>query len=303
MKNIKKIILTIILLTITIIPVIVNADSGFDSNYSSSTSAGEAIMSAGSSSLSFASKLISVGPKDKDYQTCHIILSIICIIILYIVACIYIFKLDGTKKKDIKKVLTLLSIGLIPTLIFSLFCFLTKLQLVLYIFILIILIIPYIIISKNILKKRLKNKILKVEELDKNFKQEEIDKELFNVYKDIQIAWMDFDYRKLKELVSKEIYDKYEKQLEELKSKNQKNIMDNIELKKNKITDINIENNIETIECEMNVTCIDYIIENEEKLIKGKKDKFCNYTYRLVYTKDISNNKYTLIEKKMLKQK
>ena len=303
MKNIKKIILTIILLTITIIPVIVNADSGFDSNYSSSTSAGEAIMSAGSSSLSFASKLISVGPKDKDYQTCHIILSIICIIILYIVACIYIFKLDGTKKKDIKKVLTLLSIGLIPTLIFSLFCFLTKLQLVLYIFILIILIIPYIIISKNILKKRLKNKILKVEELDKNFKQEEIDKELFNVYKDIQIAWMDFDYRKLKELVSKEIYDKYEKQLEELKSKNQKNIMDNIELKKNKITDISIENNIETIECEMNVTCIDYIIENEEKLIKGKKDKFCNYTYRLVYTKDISNNKYTLIEKKMLKQK
>ena len=63
-----------------------------------------------------------------------------------------------------------------------------------------------------------------------------------------------------------------------------------------------IENNIETIECEMQVTCIDYIIDNEEKLIKGKKDKFCNYTYRLVFNKDLSNNKYTLIEKKMLKQ-
>lgn len=300
----KKLFLTIILLTITIIPVMVYADSGFDSNYGSgnSSSAGEAIMSLGSSGLSFASKLLKAGPNDKDYQTSHIILSIICIIIIYIVACIYIFKLDGTKKKDIKKVLTLLGIGLIPTLVFSVFCFLTKLQLILYIFILLILIIPYIIISKKILKKRLKNKILEVQELDKNFNEENISKELFNIYKDIQIAWMDFDYKVLKDLLSKEIYEKYEKQLEELKSKNQKNIMDNIELKKNRITDISIENNIETIECEMQVTCIDYIIENDDKLIKGKKDKFCNYTYKLIYTKNLSTNKYTLIEKKMLKQ-
>ena len=128
MKQLKQLILTILLITITAIPMIVNADSGFDSNYGSSTSAGEAIMSAGSSRLSFASKLISVTPNDKDYQACHIILSVICIIILYIVACVYIFKLDSTKKKNAKKVLILLGIGLIPTLIFSLFCFLTKLQ-------------------------------------------------------------------------------------------------------------------------------------------------------------------------------
>lgn len=296
MRKLKRI-FVFILLSILTIPVIVNADSGFDSNYGSSTSTGEAIMSAGSSGLSFASKLISVGPNDKDYQVCHIILSIICIIVLYIVACIYIFKLDGTKKKDIKKVLALLGIGLIPTLLFSLFCFLTKLQLILYIFILLIIIIPYIIISKSILKKRLKNKILKL----KDFDQDKFNQEVFGIYKDIQIAWMNFDYKKLKELVSKEIYDKYEKQLEELKSKNQKNIMDNIEFKSNKITDISIDKDIE-IECEMKVTCIDYIIDKEDKLIKGKKDKFCNYTYKLVFIKELSNNKYTLIEKKMLKQ-
>ncbi|MBR5369702.1 MAG: TIM44-like domain-containing protein [Bacilli bacterium] len=303
MKNLKKLFIYIILSIITI-PVIVNADSGFDSNYGSgnSSSFGETIMSVGSSGLSFAGKLLQVQPNDKDYQACHIILSIICIIILYIVACIYIFKLDGTKKKNTKKVFTLLGIGLIPTLIFSLFSFLTNLQLILYIFILLILIIPYIIVSKNILKKRLKNKILKVEELDKNFNKENISKELFNIYKDIQIAWMDFNYKVLKDLLSKEIYEKYEKQLEELKSKNQKNIMDNIEFKKNKITDIDIDNNIETIECEMSVTCIDYIIENDDKLIKGKKDKFCNYTYKLVFNKDLSTNKYTLIEKKIIKQ-
>ena len=52
MKQLKQLILTILLITITAIPMIVNADSGFDSNYSSSTSAGEAIMSAGSSGLS-----------------------------------------------------------------------------------------------------------------------------------------------------------------------------------------------------------------------------------------------------------
>ena len=297
MKQLKQLILTILLITIIAIPMITNADSGFDSNYSSSTSAGEAIMSAGSSGLSFASKLISVTPNDKDYQACHIILSVICIIILYIVACVYIFKLDSTKKKNAKKVLILLGIGLIPTLIFSLFCFLTKLQLIIYIFILILLIIPYVIVSKNILKKRLKNKISRLEDFDKD----KFNQEVFEVYKDIQIAWMNFDYKTLKELVSEEIYNKYKKQLEELKSKNQKNIMDNIEFKSNKITDVIINDNI--IECEMNITCIDYIIENDDKLIKGKKDKFCNYTYRLVFTKDLKNNKYKLIEKKMLKQK
>lgn len=298
-----KRIFLIILLSIITVPLIVNADSGFDSNYNSTTSTGEAIMSAGSSGLSFAGKLLSVGPTDKDYQACQIVISIICILTLYIVVCVYIFRLDGTKKKDIKKVLTLLGIGLIPTLIFSLFCFLTKLQLILYIFILLILIIPYAIVSKNILKKRLKNKILKVEELDKSFNEKDSSTEMFNQYKDIQVAWMNFDYRKLKNLVSEEIYIKYEKQLEELKSKNQKNIMDNIEFKSNKITDINIDNNIVTIECEMNVTCIDYIIDNEDKLIKGKKDKFYNYTYKLVFNKNLSTNKYTLIEKKMLKTK
>lgn len=303
MNKLKQIFM-FILLSILTIPVVVNADSGFDSNYGSgnNTSAGEAIMSVGSSGLSFTSKLIQAEPGSKDYKTSHIILSIICIIILYIVACIYIFKLDGTKKKNAKKVLILLVIGLIPTLVFSLFCFLTQLQLILYIFILLILIIPYIIISKKILKNRLKNKILQVQEIDKNFNEKDSSTEMFNLYKDIQVAWMNFDYTKLKNSVSEEIYSKYEKLLDELKSKNQKNIMDNIELKKNKITDISIDNNIERVECEMQVTCIDYIIDNEEKLIKGKKDKFCNYTYRLVFTKNLSTNKYTLIEKKMLKQ-
>lgn len=297
MQKIKQLFMFILLSIITI-PVIVNADSGFDSNYKESSSVTEAIMSGGTSELSVLGELIQAQPGDKDYKACHIILGIICLLILYIVICVYIFKLDGTKKKNIKKVLTLLGIGLIPTLLFSLLFFLTKLQLILYIFILILLIIPYIIVSKNILKKRLKNKISKLKDFDKD----KFNQEVFEVYKDIQIAWMNFDYKKLKELVSEEIYEKYEKQLEELKSKNQKNIMDNIEFKSNKITDVIINDNIE-IECEMNVNCIDYIIDNEDKLIKGKKDKICNYTYRLVFTKDLKNNKYKLIEKKMLKQK
>ena len=156
----------------------------------------------------FSIILLKASPKDKDYEASHIILGIICLIVLYIVTCIYIFKLDGTKKKNANKVLTLLGIGLIPTLLFSLFYFLTNLQLILYIFILILLIIPYIIISKNILRKRLKNKILKLKDFDKD----KFNNEVFEVYKSIQIAWMNFDYIKLKELVSNDIYNKYQKQ-------------------------------------------------------------------------------------------
>ena len=61
-------------------------------------------------------------------------------------------------------------------------------------------------------------------------------------------------------------------------------------------------NNIEEIICEMNVTCYDYIIENE-KVLKGSKDKKYNYTYRLYFTNNIKKNKCILEDKKILKIK
>ena len=114
---------------------------------------------------------------------------------------------------------------------------------------------------------------------------------------------MNFELDSIKDIISEEIYNKYQTQLEKLKADKKKNIMEDIQYKSNKITDIKIENNIEIVECEMKVTCYDYIINNEEKVVKGKKDKKINYLYSLTFNKNLNDNKYILVGKRMLKQK
>ena len=299
MRKIKKILLMIIMF----MPFIVRADSGLDSNYNKTSSLGEVLVSVGSSLFSFLAELLKNNPGDKDYSTSHLVISIICIIVFYICTNMCVFKLDITRNKSKKRILILLAISLIPTVLFSLLCFLTSTYLILYIFLLGIYIILFNIITSIILSIRLSIKINKVKKIDKEFNKKDISKELFNSYKDIQLAWMDSTLTILKDLVNKEIYNDYKTKLDELNKNNQKNIMSSIELKSNKITNIKIDNNIETIECEMNVICYDYIVDNEDKVVKGKNDKKYNYLYRLTFERNIKNNKYILIGKKLLKIK
>lgn len=297
MEKIKTVFL-LLLVSIISIPLFVKADSGLDSNYSSGGSIGEIGMSSGSSAFSIIGELVKAQPGDKDYQESHIALSIVCIIFFYIFTNVDTFKLD-VKKKNAKKVVTKLAINLIPTVLFSLFCFLTELQLVLYIFVLILYIIILKVVTNKIVKKNLNKKISIVNELDKSFNVKDFNNEAFNVYKDLQIAWMNFEYDKIKELVSDEIFNKYKGQLEQLSSDGQKNIMDKIEFKSNKIIDIYIENGIEIIRCRMKVTCYDYIIDNNEKVLKGKKNKNCNYSYDFIFNKNLKDNKLILVSKKL----
>ena len=295
----KKVVKYCMLLCLLLTPIIVRADSGLDSNYEPSKSLVEAGISAGSSGLSFVGDLFTIKPGSEDYIKLHMIISIICLVIIYIVTCVYLYKILN-KEKNFKNTLFLLAISIIPTLIMSLVYFLTTIQLIFYITVLVIYIIIFSIISKIISKKRLNKQLLKLKNLDKKFSEDNFNKEAFDIYKEIQYAWMNNDLNKLKNLVSDEIYNKYREKLDELNSKNRKNIMDKIEFKSNKIIDIKINNSI-YITCEMKVTCIDYIIENDEKIVKGKKDKIYNYSYKLSFNKDIKNNKLILVQKKINK--
>ena len=297
MKKMKMVLNSLLLLVGIAIPGIVMADSGLDSNYQESGSIGSALINA----VLSLGELLGEHPGTENYVACHAIIAVICIIALFCVTAVHIFKL-GRRKKNVKEILAKLGISLIPTIIYSLVCFLTELELLLYICILVIYIISFIIIIKIVLKKNLKKEIAKVKEIDKNFDEEEFSKEAFEIYKEVQLAWCDFDINKVRNLISEELYNKYVKKLEELKAENQKNIMTDIEYKSNKIIYIKLEENLEVV-CELNVDCYDYIIDDKEKVIKGKKDKKINYTYKLVFSKNLKNSKYVLIEKKISKIK
>ena len=300
-KVLKKIYLSIMLFMVFISnSFIVYADSGLDSNYESTTSAGDVIASTLSSLLSIVGELLSSQPGDKDYLTCHIILCIICLIVIYTFTCLYIFKLDRKKKQ---KTYVKLLLSLIPVVLFSLLFFLTKLQLASYIFLTTVYTTVFVGVIKSRIRRKLKKQLKKVKKIDTDFKEKEFGKEAFNIYNEIQLAWIDTNIDKIKDLISKEIYNQYKDKLKELKDNNQKNIMDKIKCKSSKVVDIRIEDNIEIIECELSVTCYDYIIDKDEKVIKGKKDKNYNYVYELVFNKDLKTNKNVLVEKKVLKIK
>lgn len=300
-KYISKIFYSMVVIALFIFNrAIVLADSGLDSNYESSDPGTGSIINAVFSLFSPLCQLLAEQPGSEDYNACHIIVAIISIVIFCSVTLVYMFKIDfrKTKKSIIKW-----AIGLIATIIFSIICFVTKLQLIVYVFILIIYIIPFIIISKKIIKKKTQRYIAEAKEIDKDFSEDKFSEEAFSIYNKVQLAWMNFKLDEVKNLLSEDMYNQYQKQLEELKEKNQKNIMDQIEYKSNKIVDINIIDGIETIKCHMDVTCHDYIIDDKEKVIKGKKDAKYNYVYELDFMKNLSDNKYILIKKKMKKIK
>ena len=280
--------------------IIVSADSGLDSGYKDSSIVG-VLIEVFMNTASFLIKLIATKPGDEDYFACHIVTSIICILVFYIFTCIYIFKLDKRRKSS-KEVIKLLSIILIPTIIFSLFCLLTSFQLILYMFILILYIIIFIIVINRIIKNRIRKQLNEVKNIDKNFSEEDFNNEAFDIYKSVQLAWSNFNLDDVKVIISNKLFDKYVEKLDDLKKNNQRNIMEDIEYKSNKIVYINVDNDIEEIICEMSVLCSDYIIEND-KVVKGEKDKKYNYTYRLYFSNSIKDNKCVLEDKKILKTK
>ena len=135
----KKIFNLIIILVMICMPIIVKADSGLDAFPEQSDSPIGAIVNSVGPVGSIFGELLSSKPGSENYNSYHIAIVIICLIPLFIVTAVYIFKLFKKSKTTLFK----LGISLIPTIIYAIFCFLTRLDLILYILILIF----YIIIS------------------------------------------------------------------------------------------------------------------------------------------------------------
>ena len=69
-------------------------------------------------------------------------------------------------------------------------------------------------------------------------------KNTYELYIDVQNAWMNFDYDKLRSLLSDELYNTYSSQLKVLSRKKQKNIMSDFKLISHKIVFAEKQNDI-----------------------------------------------------------
>ena len=166
---------------------------------------------------------------------------------------------------------------------------------------LVIIVIIFIIIyvsNKNKVRQDFSNVVDKYKELsideirkiDPDFNLGEFKNNAFNIYKDIQTAWMNFDREKIRELTTDEIYNMYCSQLDTLELKHQKNIMKDITLEDFRVTDIKKENDVITVTTNMKIKCYDYVIKDKTKeVVRGTSKQKVVILYELTFIKSASD--------------
>ena len=124
-----------------------------------------------------------------------------------------------------------------------------------------------------------------------NFNIEEFKNKSYEIFIDIQKAWMYFEYDKLKELLTDELYNTYLMDLETLKIKNQKNIMSDFENISTKLIGIKKENNQYVATVLLNTKFYDYIEDNSGSIIRGNPRSKVNNIYILTFVKSVNEIK------------
>ena len=132
--------------------------------------------------------------------------------------------------------------------------------------------------------------INKITSIIPDFNINEFKQQAFNIYKDIQNSWMNFDTDTIRNLTTDELYNMYSSQLETLKLKGQKNIMNDISLMDIKIIDVQEVDDIITISVYLKVKCYDYVInEKTEEVVRGQDSNKVIIEYKLSFVKSATN--------------
>ena len=115
--------------------------------------------------------------------------------------------------------------------------------------------------------------------------------EAFNLYKQIQFAWMNFDEDLLRKCTTDEMFNMYLMQMDTLKVKNEKNVMYDIKYISSNIMGEEEVNGQQTIKIRMDVTCYDFVVNtNTKQVTRGNAAKLNTYTYELTFVKTTESN-------------
>lgn len=128
----------------------------------------------------------------------------------------------------------------------------------------------------------------KIKEVLPSFDQKQFQDQIYELYKKIQTAWMDFDYETLRKYTTGELYNQYHSQLVALHLKKQKNIMRDFELTDFEIVDMEKNGDTIALKVRLLVECFDYIVDQNEKVIRGKEYSKLVYDYEMTVIKGLS---------------
>ena len=112
---------------------------------------------------------------------------------------------------------------------------------------------------------------------------------LYDKFVEVQSAWMNFDYDSLKRLCSDELFNSYKSDLKVLSLSNGKNVMNDFTLLAANIDNIKEENNTIIIDAYIYVSFLDFVVNVKEKrLTKGniKTPIFSSYDLKFIVSKN-----------------
>ena len=122
-----------------------------------------------------------------------------------------------------------------------------------------------------------------------DFDEEKFKEKAYELYKEIQVAWMDFDKDSIRKCVTDELYNTYSAQLSTLKVKNQKNIMKDFQLLDSKIVGMETKEKLVSLTIKMKIECYDYVVDKEGKTLRGNDKQKVIYEYAMTFNKGVSD--------------
>ena len=281
----------------------ISADSGWDSSYDSGSSSSDwgsssSDWGSNSSSSSWNSSSSNSGSFTGIPIFMAIFMEVFCSIHYFVFAFLPLGKIFGSdNKKSMKIALTLFAIRvvilIIGDIINPMYCIFDFI----FLFILAFIVVP----ACSVFGKKSSNNIISIKQKEyydvsatilskygitdvSTFKHE-----LFDIYVDIQQAWMNFDYHTLGLLLTDELYNMYVSQLEALKLKNEKNIMSDFENIDLKIYSVTSNNGVVTLKFYLNVKLYDYVVDYYNNVMRGNKNEKIDIKYLISMQKNIGD--------------
>ena len=128
----------------------------------------------------------------------------------------------------------------------------------------------------------------KLKEYLPNFNPEEFKNKAYDIYKKVQVAWMEFDYDSMRKCVTDEMYNMYKAQLTTLSVKKQTNVMKDFGLLGFNIIGMEIKDKTVSLTVTMQVECFDYIVNKDGRVLRGTDKRKVIYNYAMTFNKGIS---------------
>ncbi len=262
-------------------------DSGFDTSYGGGSSGGSSGGFSGGSGGGSSSDYYYSGSNSGSRSLGIIDYIFNGIFILFFIAYV-IFVLIGVYKSS-----KLLFISSVVFIIFTILAFIIDIGMGMIIGTLFYLIFKLIklLVSKDKVPTHYNERAFRIYNAAKKNKpsltkeNEQILKDGYQIYLDIQKAWMNFDYDTLRLLITDELFNTYQNQMKTLELKGEKNVMDDFVFVSSELLKIENENGISTILMELEVEFYDYIINNQRKKVRGSKRHKVLMDYLLTFVK------------------